>query len=345
MRAQFRMEQLRTIAAVLVLASAQWAPAQQAMPAANENHALAADSASIAPSAPAKPAPVQQEEESAPGAGKQSGDGIKVHGHWVLAVKNPDGKLVERREFDNSLVTAGNFLSGDQLLVAILSGDLTPGGLGIALITGSTPAMDQTALCQPSILAEPTYLTVGCYSLIDQTTLLWGVPGIGPFEGNALGAGNNLFWPGAIGGVQTGLATSVNFAPTPSIVLSGNFTVGCTVANVNTSECGHSMAPVTAVQTWMVGCGNEQNVFGNNFVGIRETVVNQRFTGTSQPVLQASLASNSCNDTGYPAFQNAQGGNMDLAVMGVLTSTTVPNGPLTVTTGQVITVTVTLSFS
>jgi hypothetical protein len=30
-------------------------------------------------------------------------DGIKVHGHWTIEVRNPDGKLVTHREFENSL--------------------------------------------------------------------------------------------------------------------------------------------------------------------------------------------------------------------------------------------------
>jgi hypothetical protein len=30
-------------------------------------------------------------------------EGIKVHGHWTIEVRNPDGTMVERREFDNAL--------------------------------------------------------------------------------------------------------------------------------------------------------------------------------------------------------------------------------------------------
>jgi len=30
-------------------------------------------------------------------------EGIKVHGHWTIEVRNPDGKLVTHREFENSL--------------------------------------------------------------------------------------------------------------------------------------------------------------------------------------------------------------------------------------------------
>ena len=52
--------------------------------------------------------------------------GIKVHGHWVIEVKDPDGRVATHREFENSLVTApgggGTVLSGSQALVLLLLG-------------------------------------------------------------------------------------------------------------------------------------------------------------------------------------------------------------------------------
>ena len=33
-------------------------------------------------------------------------EGITVHGHWVIEVRDPDGTLVERREFENALSSA-----------------------------------------------------------------------------------------------------------------------------------------------------------------------------------------------------------------------------------------------
>ena len=38
---------------------------------------------------------------AAPGGG--STEGIKVHGHWTIEVRDPDGSLVSRTEFDNAL--------------------------------------------------------------------------------------------------------------------------------------------------------------------------------------------------------------------------------------------------
>ena len=62
-----------------------------------------------------KPAPARAK---SPTTAKPSGgtqEGIKVHGHWTIEVRNPDGRLVSRHEFENSL-----FATGDQLLAGLL---------------------------------------------------------------------------------------------------------------------------------------------------------------------------------------------------------------------------------
>lgn len=50
---------------------------------------------------------------SSPAGGPK--EGIKVHGNWTIEVRNPDGKLVERREFKNALKDAGVFTLGKLL--------------------------------------------------------------------------------------------------------------------------------------------------------------------------------------------------------------------------------------
>jgi hypothetical protein len=49
-------------------------------------------------------------------------EGIKVHGDWTIEIRNPDGQLVERRQFKNALVRNGTPLSGDALLITALIG-------------------------------------------------------------------------------------------------------------------------------------------------------------------------------------------------------------------------------
>jgi len=55
-------------------------------------------------------------EEKSPGDGRH--EGIKVHGHWTIEVRNSDGTVVTRHEFENSL--AGGTTGGGQALAGFL---------------------------------------------------------------------------------------------------------------------------------------------------------------------------------------------------------------------------------
>lgn len=48
-------------------------------------------------------APLMEAERGAAASGDGSAEGIKVHGHWTIEVREPDGELVTRREFENAL--------------------------------------------------------------------------------------------------------------------------------------------------------------------------------------------------------------------------------------------------
>jgi hypothetical protein len=60
-------------------------------------------------------------------------EGIKVHGHWTIDVRNPDGTLVTHSEFENAL-TAG----GAATLSAILTRSVEPGFWRVILESGGT---------------------------------------------------------------------------------------------------------------------------------------------------------------------------------------------------------------
>jgi hypothetical protein len=69
---------------------------------------------------PARPA-------AASGAKTANGkiEGIQVHGHWVLEIRNRDGSVAQRKEFENSLATGtGN---GGALLATLLAGSASVG--------------------------------------------------------------------------------------------------------------------------------------------------------------------------------------------------------------------------
>jgi hypothetical protein len=74
--------------------------------------------------------------ETASGGGPH--EGIKVHGHWTIEVRNPDGTVVTHREFENALSPGVSFPVGGGLSM------VAPGGEALlsALLTGQaeTPA-------------------------------------------------------------------------------------------------------------------------------------------------------------------------------------------------------------
>ncbi|MGB9230200.1 MAG: hypothetical protein WCC24_10705 [Terracidiphilus sp.] len=55
--------------------------------------------------------------------------GIKIHGHWVIEIRNPDGTLVAHREFENKL----EGLEGGQLIMSLLGGVAVKGQWMVAL--------------------------------------------------------------------------------------------------------------------------------------------------------------------------------------------------------------------
>jgi len=103
-------------------------------PSLSQSSDVAAPAAVPGASAPVgKPAALggQAATAGAPAA-KGTQEGIKVHGHWTIEVKNPDGTVVTHREFENSLVSN----SGPGLLSAMLGGAVIPGSWSVVLADG-----------------------------------------------------------------------------------------------------------------------------------------------------------------------------------------------------------------
>ena len=70
---------------------------------------------------------------AAPAAPKSAAVGIKVHGRWVVEVRTPSGRLVQRRAFENSLTAFGA-----ETLAGLLNSDWTVSNWGIGLGGGFT---------------------------------------------------------------------------------------------------------------------------------------------------------------------------------------------------------------
>ena len=88
---------------------------------------------------------------SSPSGGPR--EGIKVHGHWTIVIRNPDDKLVARHEFKNALTQFGS-----QILSGFLRGQFRPGEWAIRLSSdggGNEPCLGSVTQ-QPCLIYEAT---------------------------------------------------------------------------------------------------------------------------------------------------------------------------------------------
>ena len=83
----------------------------------------------------AKSSQVASDEKVSPSAPQE---GIKVHGHWSIVIKNPDGSVASRHEFENSLAPP----NGAEFLTQVMARTKTPGFyiLSLARSVGGTDA-------------------------------------------------------------------------------------------------------------------------------------------------------------------------------------------------------------
>lgn len=84
---------------------------------------------------------VEQDAESEGVANDAVRQSIKVHGHWIITVKNPDGSQANRVEFNNALV-----LGGTDALTGLLYQKVVAAGFAL-ILQGSSPAPCGTGTC------------------------------------------------------------------------------------------------------------------------------------------------------------------------------------------------------
>jgi hypothetical protein len=129
------------------------------------------------------------------------------------------------------------------------------------------------------------------------------------------------FWLWGQYPVETGLTTTLSFSPKVQWVLAGNYTVP------------NGLTTITLVQSLFQACIPNSTVPGSVPI-----------TGTSTS-RTADLSSSACTPYRGASYQL----NNDWVFMGTFTSTAVSSGgaalPLAVTPGQIIQVTVTITFS
>jgi hypothetical protein len=187
-------------------------------PQANNQAASPAVGNVLAAKSPVRP--VSAEEENTPAnPAKPSGEGVKVHGHWVIDVRNPDGTLVQHREFENSLQQ-----TGAGFLVGLLSGYMTPGDymiqLGAAIGNGPCAGADyQICGLVHNINTSPAINY--CYSLYCTGSSLsytynFGTAFAGPFS-TVLSGSITANQTGNIGTVETVQALCSNLGASTTV--------------------------------------------------------------------------------------------------------------------------------
>lgn len=108
-------------------------------------------------------------------------EGIKVHGRWTIEVRNPDGSLAERREFENALT-----LSGADRLASVLARALSVGGWKITLSGTNSPFVDEGGNPIYAEIVEPSYAGTfnSCFKTLTVTK-----PASGPDQNKLLLSG------------------------------------------------------------------------------------------------------------------------------------------------------------
>lgn len=184
-------------------------------------------------------------------------EGIVVHGHWTIVVKNPDGSIAARQEFDNAL----DPIVGADILTGLLSGEYVPGGFFVALYAPS-------GLCQPSTAGAPNGQTDASVCFLNDTRSLV-LPGIctspsscglltyapSPSSGTTPTTGYTLAGtvpiPGGSGGTISSVATGnilckATGSPTPSFA---QFSTALLGGATSPAACAAAGGPGTTLAT------------------------------------------------------------------------------------------------
>ncbi len=180
----------------------------------------------VAPNTKAKAEEPQREPSETAVAGEKSSgggshEGIKVHGHWTIEVRNPDGTVVTHREFENSL----NSASG--ILPTILARQAAVGSWQINMSSSTGGGLCRTGICSIAEIALSNVTPPP-----DSTNLTVAVQGIGiGVPTLTLNGSVNVGSAGAVAGVFTEfficggtIAPSACFS-TPAFSSSGVFTL------------------------------------------------------------------------------------------------------------------------
>jgi len=213
-------------------------------------------------------------------APKGQHEGITVHGHWIIEVKNPNGSVAERLEFENSLCTsqalaAGGgsafLVGGDQLIAQSLAGTGGPYfqmwtvQLSSSPATGTSPCVQATQAIAPFLLtsgSDPLAASGSVPCNVDPTTISVGTatptvvctglvvsaqssPPTLTLSGTVVAlTGSAISYPFTIGAVSTNLALGTN----KLILNTEDVYLGCTATYCGTFTATSLPSPGVTVQ-------------------------------------------------------------------------------------------------
>lgn len=146
-------------------------------------------------------------------------EGVKVHGHWTIEVRDPDGTLVSRRQFDNDLVPTG---ARDLSRVLAGSLEIAPArrlGLWGVNLVGFTNSICPEAPCT---LQDVRYGDFFSETPSLSVNLTVTAPDTGPNSGKLVLSGT--FTASADGGVDA-VDTTFNFSNFTATTLGSTITV------------------------------------------------------------------------------------------------------------------------
>ena len=137
-------------------------------------------------------------------------EGVKVHGHWVIDVRNPDGTLAQHRDFENSL-------TNPNIMVELLYGIIVPSDFAI-LLYGSTPPCTTSPSTYPCVIVHnlstlPANAICGTYYCVTGLTV---TPTLGGSPSLVLAGNLTATQAGSISTVATYIGTCGSSNPTPT---------------------------------------------------------------------------------------------------------------------------------
>jgi hypothetical protein len=154
-------------------------------------------------------------------------EGIKVHGRWTIEVRNPDGTLASRHEFNNSLVVSGG--AGSGALVGLLGRAFR--GIRQWQIGLNGPADQENGPCGARDISRVFEASCRIEERLDG-----GAPAVGDLTVTVPGGLPHLVLSGAI---RTTTAVPIVFVQT---VIHPCFDAACSVPSLPRQFTSHQLA-------------------------------------------------------------------------------------------------------